>query len=340
LIIGGGITGLAAAADLANAGIGALIVEKEANLGGFAARYACKATEACVKCGACLVDQKMRQVIENPNIEIMTESTIRRIARDKNFTAEIEHFKNGTSERLSRDVDAVIVATGFKPFDPRSKPYGYQEFSNVITNLELESMLRQGSIARRPSDNQPPERMAFFQCVGSRDAKLGHLWCSRICCASGLRLSRLIKMRRPETEISFFYIDIQTFGKEFEPFYQTVKRELRMIRSIPTDIYPAENDRLKVTYYDAAGRQIHDVLFDLVVLSVGITPSEDNQSMADLLQLKIGGEGFLKSTDETATQAPQGVFAAGTACGPMSIADSIASAGRAALAAAAHLRSR
>jgi len=340
LIIGGGITGLAAAADLADAGIDALIVEKKPHLGGYAAQYACKATSACVKCGACLVDQKMQQVIENPNIEIMTESTVGRIVRDEKFTAEIEQFKNGASERASRQVDAVIVASGFKPFDPWSKPYGYVEFSNVITNLDLECMLRQSSVALRPSDNQAPERMAFFQCVGSRDAKLGHLWCSRICCASALRLSRLIKMRHPKTEISFFYIDIQTFGKEFEPFYQTVKSELRMIRAIPGDIYLAENDRLKVTYYDAAEKQIHDALFDLIVLSVGITPSEDNRSMADLLQLEIGDEGFLKSIDETTTARPKGVFAAGTACGPMSIADSIASAGQVALAAAAYVRAR
>ena len=340
LIIGGGISGLAAAADLASTGIGALIVEKKPHLGGYAAQYACKATSACVKCGACLVDQKMQQVIENPNIEIMTASTVGRIARDESFTVEIEQSKNGTFERLSRKVDAVIVATGFKPFDPWSKPYGYKAFSNVITNLELESILRQSSVALRPSDNRPPERMAFFQCVGSRDAKLGHLWCSRICCASALRLSRLIKMRCPQTDISFFYIDIQTFGKEFEPFYQTVQSELRMIRAIPGDIYPAENDRLKVTYYDAAEKQIHDELFDLIVLSVGITPSEDNRSMAELLQLEIGDEGFLKSLDQTTAAAPQGVFAAGTACGPMSIADSIASAGQVALAAAAYVRAR
>jgi heterodisulfide reductase subunit A len=338
LIIGGGITGLAAAEDLANTGIGVLIVEKKPHLGGYAARYACKATSACVKCGACLVDQKMQSVIENPNIEIMTESTVGRIVRDENFTAEIEHFKNGSSKRVSRQVDAVIVASGFKPFDPSSKPYGYEAFSNVITNLDLDCMLRQSSVALRPSDNQPPERMAFFQCVGSRDANLGHLWCSRICCASALRLSRLIKMRHPKTEISFFYIDIQTFGKEFNPFYQTVKSELRMIRAIPGDIYPAENDRLKVTYYDAAEKQIHDALFDLIVLSVGITPSEDNRSMANLLQLEIGDEGFLKPLDETTIAASQGVIAAGTACGPMSIADSIASAGQAALAAAAYVR--
>ena len=147
-------------------------------------------------------------------------------------------------------------------------------------------------------------------------------------------------MHCPETEISFFYIDIQTFGKEFETFYQAAKSKLRMIRAIPGDIYPAENDRLKVAYYDAAEKQIRDEIFDLVVLSVGITPSEDNRSMADLLQLEIGDEGFLKSLDKTTTTAPQGVFAAGTACGPMSIADSIASAGEAALAAATYVRAR
>lgn len=112
-----------------------------------------------------------------------------------------------------------------------------------------------------------------------------------------------------------------------------------MIRTIPGDIYPAENDRMKVTYYDAAEKQIHDALFDLIVLSVGITPSENNRSMAELLQLEICEEGFFKPLDATAAAAPKGVFAAGTACGPMSIADSIASAGQCAMTAAAYVRS-
>lgn len=340
LIIGGGIAGLSAAVDLAKTGIRSLIIEKTPYLGGFAAQYACKATTACVKCGACVVDEKMQQVVDNPNIEILAESQIRQIDRNGRFAAEIEQQKNGTAERIIRQVDAVIVATGFKPFDPCSKPYGYGEFSNVMTSLELDCMLRQNSIAARPSDDRPPRNIAFFQCVGSRDVSLGHLWCSKICCASSLRMARLIKMRQPDTEITFFYIDVQTFGKEFDNFYQDVQKEVKMVRIIPGDIYPAENDCLKVIYYDARKQENCEEQFDLVVLSIGITPSTENLPLAGLLQLDTGEDGFIDLVETGKDPAPPGVFAAGTACGPMTIAESVASAGQAAMAAATYLRSR
>ena len=99
--------------------------------------------------------------------------------------------KTGSSEE--RQTDALVFATGFKPFDPRDKPYGYGIFKNVVTNLDLEKMLRKTGRLERPSDGAAPARMAFIQCVGSRDAKLGHLWCSKVCCGSALRMARLLK---------------------------------------------------------------------------------------------------------------------------------------------------
>ena len=340
LIIGGGIAGLSAAADLAKTGIRSLIIEKAPYLGGFAAQYACKATTACVKCGACVVDEKMQQVVNSPQIEILIESNIQHISRTGRFTVEIEQKNNAEVTRVSHEADAIIMATGFKPFDPASKPYGYEQFDNVITSLELDCMLRQNSIAARPSDDRPPRNIAFLQCVGSRDITLGHLWCSKICCASSLRMSRLIKMRQPDTEITFFYIDVQSFGKEFDNFYHDVQKEVKMVRIIPGDIYPAENDCLKVIYYDARKKENCEEQFDLVVLSIGITPSTENLPLAGLLQLDTGEDGFIDLADTGSKDpGPPGVFAAGTACGPMTIAKSVASAGKAAMAAAMYLRS-
>jgi heterodisulfide reductase subunit A len=232
----------------------------------------------------------------------------------------------------------VILACGFKPFDPENKPYGYKRFANVVTNLDLERMLRQESITLRPSDGAAPARMAFIQCVGSRDAKLGHLWCSKVCCASALRMARLIKKRRPETEVTFFYIDVQTFGQEFQRFYDDVREEVHMIRATPGDVYRTPDDRLTVVYYDFNSGQSREEPFDMLVLSIGITPAADARDLAAKLNLPTGSSGFLPVAANGGNPETPGVFAAGTVCGPMSIAESVAAGDRAAQAAAAYLQ--
>lgn len=335
LILGGGIAGLTAALSLSQLNIRSAIVEQSDQLGGFAAQYTCKATNACVKCGACIVSEKIRQVVEDPRIEVFTDSRIGRVDKSDHFQATVEKISStGKPQEIHCKVRAVIIATGFHPFDPQRMHYGYKKFPNVVTNLDLERMLRRRSVPERPSDGRAPDRMAFVQCVGSRDAKLGHLWCSKVCCASALRLARLIKMRRPETEITFFYIDVQTFGKTFQRFYDDVKNEIIMTRAIPGDVYRTPDDRLKVVFYDADAAESREEVFDILVLSVGITPSVKNADMAALFELTKIESGFI-ATERSGSGG--GVYTAGTVHGPMSIAESIASADRAALEAAVFL---
>jgi heterodisulfide reductase subunit A len=226
--------------------------------------------------------------------------------------------------------DAVMIATGFQPFNPKNKPYGYARFKNVVTGLDLERMLKQTGGVKKPSDNALPERMAFIQCVGSRDSKLNHLWCSKICCASALRMARLIKERHPETGITFFYIDIQTFGKDFEQFYKDVQKEVQMIRAIPGDIYETERQFLKVNYVDNHTHNTLQEVFDLVVLSIGITPCQDIETISGLLGIEPDNTGFFKIDDQGTNAFLNGIFTAGTVQGPMSIPETIASAGSAA----------
>ncbi len=332
LIIGGGIAGLTAANRLADMQIGSILVENQSVIGGHAGGYACKATEACVKCGACLVVEAGRSVLANPAVEVMTGSRITAVEHSGRFRLAIRQEYSGKCEDLAREADAVILACGFQPFDPRPKPYGYGRLANVLTNLELERMLRDQSIPLRPSDHRTPDRIAFVQCVGSRDRQLGHLWCSKVCCASALRLARLIKTRCPQVDITFFYIDIQTFGKDFQDVFSRIKEDFTLVRTLPGDVFPAENDRLRVAYFDPGDRQGKEDLFDLMVLSVGITPAAENLPLARQFQLTPEPSGFWPISPGP------GVFCAGTVCGPMSIAESIASAGQAALHAAGYIR--
>jgi heterodisulfide reductase subunit A len=233
--------------------------------------------------------------------------------------------------QIACEADAIVLATGFSPFNPQNKPYGYGVFKNVVTNMELEDILRGEGQVLRPSDGQPARKIAFIQCVGSRDAKLNHLWCSKICCGSALRMAGLINARQPESEISFFYIDVQTFGRDFVPFYRRVQEQVRMIRAIPGDIFETPEGQLRVTYITGETHETIEEIFDCVVLSVGLQPCKENLEVARQLNLKVGDSGFVIPSEIDGEASNNGVFSAGAVGGPMSIAESIASAGETSL---------
>ena len=202
---------------------------------------------------------------------------------------------------------------------------------NVITALELERMVRLDSEIRRPSDRQRPGRVAFIQCVGSRDLTLGHLFCSRICCGYALRMSKAIRHRWPDTAVTVFYMDIQNFGKEFLPAYEEARETLTLIRGIPGAVSPTPGDGVAVGFQPEGGGPPREEVFDLLVLSVGLMPSPENSRWAERLGLPLNEDGFLMGQDQG------GIFTAGTAAGPMDIAQSAADGGRAARAVADYL---
>jgi heterodisulfide reductase subunit A len=330
-VIGGGVAGLTAALELARFGFHVDIIEKAAFAGGHAIRFACKATDRCVSCGACIVHAKLAQAVAEPGVRILTGSRIEKISKSQNFEIKLTQ-KAEYSEpiQLSLEAEAVICATGFSVFDPQNKPYGYGVFKNVITNLELEDIVRSEGRATRPSDRRVPQSLAFIQCVGSRDAKLNHLWCSKFCCGSALRMANLIRNREPQTQVSFFYIDLQTFGRDFEAFYRQVQQNVRMIRAIPGDIFQTEDGSLKVTFVNNDTHETVEERFDLVVLSAGMQPCQENRELAAQLNLAAGDSGFVENAAGDGKRLP-GVFVAGAADSPMTIAESIASAGSAVL---------
>ncbi len=344
LVIGGGIAGLTAAHELSKLGVKVELVEKEPFLGGHAIQFTCKAVESCAKCGACMAEEKINNVIHNENIRIHTGALLNGISKNGRFNYNIRLNPNRTDQSkvtgYSSSANAVIIATGFDPFDPVKKPYGYRVFKNVITNLDLEKMLRTKSVALKPSDGTPPNEIAFIQCVGSRDSKLNHLWCSKICCASALRMAHVIKSRNPEISVTFYYIDMQGFGKDFETLYQKAKKDFQMIRTIPGDIYKTEDDRLKINYFDNLSKASIEKIYDMVVLSVAITPGSGTQELAKMLGIIPCDTGFIGSCNNNDIEGSGGVFVAGTAGGPLSIAESITHAVKTAWDVAKYLKTR
>ena len=232
------------------------------------------------------------------------------------------------------EVDAVVVATGFTPFDPNIKgTYRYSELENVISGLDLETCKRANGKVLRPSDGNAPKKVAFIQCVGSRDERLGNLWCSQVCCPYALRTAQSMKYKDPELEVTIFYMDIQNTGNDFPIFYQQCKDEMKFVRNIPVDMYKTEDDRIRTRYMAGEGSsEAVEEEFDLVVLSVGIMPAADNEALAEVIGAPLNNDGFFACADKLnrAATGQEGVFIAGTASGPKTIAESIVHAGQSA----------
>lgn len=372
MVIGGGIAGLTAAWELSRLNVDVELVEKTCFLGGHAIRLCCKATDECVQCGACSVEDMLKNVVNEPKINVRLATEIKKIDQNGRFSVTLDkslspadniqddiikgYSKNNSPLHVILDknscsnapkgavefdkigfsgnveADAIILASGFKPFDAEiKKTYGYTKFSNVITGLDLEQIIRKNSDVVRPSDGTKPQKIAFIQCVGSRDERLGNLWCSQVCCAYALKMAETIKYKNTDADITIFYMDIQNIGKNFSAFYEKCKSNLRFIRNIPVDVLPTEEDKLKVRYVDDDSLAIYET-FDLLVLSVGITPGSDNDELSKFLGINLNQDGFFTSMDmlnKTST-SKNGVFIAGTAGGPKNIPASIAHAGQAA----------
>jgi heterodisulfide reductase subunit A len=242
-------------------------------------------------------------------------------------------------EELEIEVSAVVVASGFKPFDPRDKPrFGYGRVPGVITSLELDSLIRNNNFD--PGDGESRvQSIAFIQCVGSRDVKLGHNYCSRICCGQSLRLARVMRRRFEGIDPTMFYMDIQSFDREFEARLDQIKREVRLVRAIPGEIRLGVNQRPELIYQGPSDANVVES-FDLVVLSIGIAPNPSAQALGDLLGMEPNEDGFLGLNEERVSTNAQGVFVAGTVQGPKSIEETIFHAVRAAGSVATFIQTR
>ena len=221
--------------------------------------------------------------------------------------------------------EAIVLASGFHPFDPhRIETYNYSSLNNVVSALDMEKIRRTRGYHLRPSDNIPPRRIAFIQCVGSRNTSHGNLWCSRVCCPYALRMARAMQAEQPQSEITFFYMDLQNCDRDPDKTLNTCRSSFRFLRIMPVDILPGENDSVIIRYMSEE-ETIKEDPFDLVVLSVGMEPGTDNASLARMFDIGLNRHGFFRTASEGGRTTPpeKGVFPAGAATGPKNIAESM-----------------
>jgi heterodisulfide reductase subunit A len=241
------------------------------------------------------------------------------------------------SERTETlQVGSIILASGYKPFDATARAeYGYGAYDNVVTSLEFERILAAngptgGHVVRR-SDGEPVKKLAFIQCVGSRDSTLGNTYCSSVCCMYATKQSIIAKEHAREIEPTIFFIDMRTYGKGFEEYYQKAKDEqgvryVRCLASYAKELQPSR--KILIGYTDPRGRTVEEE-FDLAVLCVGITP--DAAGPAGALGVSLNEHGFVETDDFLSVKSTrEGVYACGAVEGPKDIPDSVIQASAAA----------
>jgi heterodisulfide reductase subunit A len=294
---------------------------------GFTEEMAVAEAKRCLQCGDC------------------SDCRVCDIACEANA---VDHFQKDITETI--EVGAVVVATGFKEFDPSGLHYGFGKYPDVLTQLQFARMLdpvgpTNGEILRI-SDKKPVQKIVMIQCAGSRAAEQGiqggHRYCSRVCCMVALKHAGLVKKYfNPEAEIYICYIDIRAFGKGYEEYFETVKgMGVKFVKGLPGSVLKdKETGALRVTVEDANTSALLEIEADLVVLSSATEPAENSDLMRKL-NIARDESGFVKEFHQkirpTDTMV-KNVFVCGAAQGPKDIPDTIAQAGSAASSVASYL---
>ena len=243
------------------------------------------------------------------------------------------------TEEIQLSIKTVILATGFKLFDPLLMPrYGFGLFKNVITSMQMERELaptRPFNTVLRPGDGKVPDKIAYVLCTGSRDASVGNPICSQICCMYSIKQAQLLMGSLPMADVTIYYINIRSFGKGFDEFYQQAKAMgVNFVKGKIGKIRETEegNGDLILRYEDIDDGTVKEAEHDMVILSVGVLPNQDASKFFHKKELQLDKYKFIQQPDSLISPARtsiDGVFVAGTASGPMDIPDSILSAGSA-----------
>ena len=248
------------------------------------------------------------------------------------------NFEDQPSEK-KLNVGSVIITSGCETYDPSTHDvYGYGKSPNIVTGLEFERILSAsgpyGGHLVRPSDEQEPKKIAWLQCIGSRDVHVGARgYCSSVCCTYAIKEAMLAKEHSKEPlDTAIFYMDIRTHGKDFERYYNRSKDAgVRFIKSKITHIVPlADSGRQLIRYIDESGRRVEEA-FDMVVLSVGLGVSQSAVELANRLKVALNPYQFVATSSFTPVQtSAPGIFVCGAVQAPKDIPSSVIEASAAA----------
>jgi len=324
MVVGGGIAGIQAALSLSDAGYGVHLIEHTGSLGGMLP----KLHRIYPLCACCKVDPRIAACEQDPDIRVMLNTRV------SGFSGEFGRFNvilDTPDGKRELAAGALILAAGIETFDPAQHAiYAYGQLPNVVTSVEYEQMQKplgpEAGILKRPSDGKSPKKIAWLQCVGSRDInQCDAPYCSSVCCMYALKEAVNTKDFDEEIETTLFYMDMRTHGKGYEDYLNTaINRNVRLIRSRVHTVEPApEGDDLLIVYADETGR-LEKETFDMVVLSVGIRPAHEAVETARHMGVHLTDDMFVGVAPfrPVSTNVP-GIFVCGGLGGPHDIGQSV-----------------
>jgi heterodisulfide reductase subunit A-like polyferredoxin len=258
----------------------------------------------------------------------------------------IDHEMIFSEEEI--EVGSIIAAPGFEVFDPRLRgEYGYGFYQNVVTSIQFERILSASGPyfghVQRISDGKEPKKIAFIQCVGSRDTSCDNSWCSSVCCMYATKEAIIGKEHAKGLDPTIFFMDIRAHGKDFDRFVNRAKEEygIRYIRSMPSTVKELQQTKNLLLKYVLEDGSLAEEEFEMVVLSVGLTPPKEAVKLAEALGIELEEHGFCKTVLENPVQTSrEGVFVCGAFGGPKDIPETVMEASGAAACAEGLLAAR
>jgi len=320
-------------------------------------RYVDEST--CTGCGDCIeicpvevynrfdAGVGVRKAIYKPHPQVVPDIVIKDpehciecgLCYDSCGPGAILHNNEDGEKTLEVEAASILITTGYTVFDAGTKSqFSHLILPDVVTSLELERMINAsgptGGKIKRLSDGSMPKSILFIQCVGSRDMAIGRPWCSCICCMQALKNAMLIKEKNPQMEITISYIDIRSYGKGYEEYFERAKAlGIRFLRGMPSDVLLDRNGMI-VQVENSENAEVHVLHPELVVLSIGIGPANGTHEMAGKFGIPLEESGFIRSANDavnTVGTIRPGIYVAGTATAPRDIPDSVASGESAAM---------
>jgi len=323
LIVGAGIAGLEAATHLEELGYKVSIIEKQQVTGGHVKNWF--KTFPYFDASEAIINFAERSLSK---FDVYNETQLTYAERNDNG------FKVNTDKNKQFQADAILLTPGFKVFDAHKKEeYGYGIFQHVITNADLEKYFRNGW----PERDNKNLRFGFIHCVGSRDAKSGNLYCSKVCCATAVKQAIEVRQHFPDSEVYCFYMDLRMFGKNYEEMFQAAqeKHGINFVRARLSEVNQNFDNTLLIKVEDTLTSRPMKLTLDYIVLMSGMEPAENAAQLSQIFGVPTDESGFfapekyLVSENNTVSE---GVFVAGTATGPKTITETINDARSAALA--------
>lgn len=321
VVIGGGVAGLEAAGQLSKTGFEVSIVEKEDKTGGHLNEWHKLFPD---RKNSTEVKDYLDKLVDQKEISILTNTTIEKLSHNKT------QFLLLTREGKELKADAVIIATGFDLFNSsRKEEYGYGIYDNVITSADLEAMFRKGEIFL--ADGNPPRTIGIVHCVGSRDEKVGNLYCSKLCCVTAVKQAIELREHLPSSKVFCFYMDMRMGGAYYEELYREAQEEwgVNFIRGKVSEASETINNKMVIKVEDTlAGRPLKMEL-DMLVLMAGMEMAEGGKKIAVSSGLQTGDNRFFSGTDPhygSNISDMKGIFYAGTCTAPMNITETISHA--------------